>query len=370
MGMYLESTQENDAPIGYVDHSDVLDSALPGPGDIPMIAYNDETQARRALDDGEIQAIFVVSPGYWQSGDVQLLFNKPPGRGAVGEFYDFMQTNLLYSQSEEIAQRAILGNTLIIRNIQDGREFNSGGPTFSYVVPLFLSIVFIGMVILSSGYLMDAVFKEKENRTVEVLSTSLSPMQLIGGKVIGVVTISLVLLLSWILLGILVVFLGGHIFGWTWLQNPQVDWGGVLKVTAIAIPSYVTACALLFTAGVLIATRQESDQIGPFIFLAYLLPLYFAIPLGGSPNGLLAILLSMLPVTSLLSIGIRSVFITIPLWQIAASFSIQILAALGALWLAARSYRLGMLRYGKRLRLNEILPRKTSGHPQTRGSHA
>jgi ABC-2 type transport system permease protein len=77
----------------------------------------------------------------------------------------------------------------------------------------------------------------------------------------------------------------------------------------------------------------------------------------------------MLPVTSLLSIGFRSAFITIPLWQIGASFSIQILAALGALWLAARSYRLGMLRYGKRLRLNELLPKKVAGQPQTRVSH-
>jgi ABC-2 type transport system permease protein len=273
MGMYMESTQENGAPIGYVDHSGVLDHALPTPSDeagkvIPMISYADESQARMALERGEIQAIFVISPGYRQSGDVQLLFNKAPGRNAVSQFYDFMQTNLLRSQPDQIARRATLENTLIIRTLQDGREFKSKAPTFSYLVPLFLSIVFIGMVILSSGYLMDAIFKEKENRTVEVLSTSLSPMQLIGGKVIGVVAISLVLLVSWILLGVLVVFLGGNVFGVSWLQNPQVDWDGVLKVTAIALPSYVTACALLFTAGVLIATRQESDQIGPFIFLA------------------------------------------------------------------------------------------------------
>ena len=95
MGMYMESTQENNAPVGYIDRSGVLETALPGPGDIPMIAYANETQARLALDHGEIQAIFAISPDYLQSGDVQLLFNKPPGRDAVGQFYDFMQTNLL-----------------------------------------------------------------------------------------------------------------------------------------------------------------------------------------------------------------------------------------------------------------------------------
>ena len=371
MGIFMESRQENDAPAGYVDQSGLLAEALPSPeAGITMIAFASEAQARQALAQDEIQAIFILSPDYRQTGDVQLLFNRQPGRTVVGEFYNFLQTNLLRSQPEEIARRATLGNLLIIRNLQDGRDFNAEAPAFSYTVPLFLSIVFIGMIILSSGYLMDAIFKEKENRTVEVLNTSLSTSQLVTGKVGSVVVISLILLVSWILLGILVVVLGGNVFGWSWLQNPQVDWAGVLKVTAIAIPSYVTACALLFTTGVLIATRQESDQLGPFIFLAYLLPLYLILPLGSNPNGPLAILFSLLPVTSLLTVGIRSLFISIPIWQVAASFSIQVLASLGALWLADRAYRLGMLRYGKRLRLDELLHRNTSIQSERRGSHA
>jgi ABC-2 type transport system permease protein len=371
MGLYMESRQKNNAPAGYVDHSGMLAEPLPSPeGTIAMIAFSGETQAHQALDNGEIQAIFIISPDYPQTGDVQLVFNRQPGRTVVGEFYNFLRTNLLRSQPEEISQRATLGNMLIIRNLQDGREFNSEAPAFGYTVPLFLSIVFIGMVILSSGYLMDAVYKEKENRTVEVLNTSLSTSQLVGGKVMSVVAISLILLVSWIMLGILIVFLGRNIFGWTWLQNPQVDWAGVMKVTAIALPSYVTACALLFATGVLIATRQEGDQLGPFVFLAYLLPVYFMLPLGSNPNGPLAILLSLLPVTSLLSVGIRSALISIPAWQIAASFSIQVLTALGMLWLAARAYRQGMLRYGRRFRLSELLRRDTSTLPQSRGSHA
>ena len=92
--------------------------------------------------------------------------------------------------------------------------------------------------------------------------------------------------------------------------------------------------------------------------MLHMIPLYLLVILIESPNGTLSVLLSVLPFTSLLTVGFRSMFAVIPFWQIGVCVAIQTLCALGALWLAASVFRLGMLRYGQRLKLGEIFRKR------------
>ena len=375
MGIVMEATQKNDAPVGYVDQSGLLSDPVTAPGIDPdkaitIIAFTDRAEALAALDAQAVQAVYILAPDYLQSGNVELLFYKQPGDNAYHQFYDFLQANLLSEQPPQIAQHLVKGSAVVIRSFPDGREFDSEVPLFEQAVTLTVSIAFIGMIIISAGYLMDAVFKEKENRTIEVVSTSLSPTEMIWGKVLSVVGISLTLLAAWTVIVILAMVLGGSVFGIEWFQDPAVDWAGLLNVAIIAIPSFVTAYAFMFATGVIIATRQESEQIGPLYFLVYMLPLFFLVYLVEHPNGFVSVLLTMLPFTSLLTVGLRSALISIPAWQVALSFAIQTLAAMGALWLAAKAYRLGLLRYGKHVRLAELWSSRSRQQTQSRGRHA
>ena len=76
-----------------------------------------------------------------------------------------------------------------------------------------------------------------------------------------------------------------------------------------------------------------------------------------SPNSPLAIGLSLFPLTAPVTLPLRAAFTTVPIWQILTSIGLLIACALGALWIAGRAFRLGMLRYGKRLALKEIFSR-------------
>jgi ABC-2 type transport system permease protein len=243
-----------------------------------------------------------------------------------------------------------------VRSPDGSREFQ-GGPTLGAVLPVLLSIAFVFLLLMSSGYLMQAVVDEKENRTMEVLMTSISPMQLIGGKVLGIAAIGLTQLAAWILVGVVAVALGSNVLGIEWFRNPSLDWGPILAVVAIAIPSYVLACAIMFTVGSTIAQDQEGQQIGVLIFMLYMIPLYALVIIGETPDATPSVVLTLLPFTSMLTTGLRSLFSVVPWWQIAASFAIQAACAAGALWLASRAFRLGMLRYGQRLRIGELLGR-------------
>ena len=359
---FMVSRENNNAPVGYVDHAGLLADPVPAPvgpseGAIAFIPFQTEDEARDALESRDIQAYYVVTSDYFETSRIDLLYLKEPGENATQQFYDFVQINVLAGQPPEIALRAAEGSNVTVRTPDGSREFSGGGPTLGAVVPVLLSVAFIFLLLMSSGYLMQAVVDEKENRTMEVLITSLSASRLISGKVLGIVAIGFTQLVAWILVGALAVLIGGSVLGIEWFQNPGLDWGPILTVVAIAIPSYVLASALMLAVGSTIGQAQEGQQIGALFFMLFMIPLYAIMIIGETPNATPSVVLTLLPFTSLMTVGFRSLFSVVPLWQVAASVAIQTACAVGALWLAGRAFRLGMLRYGQRLRFSEIFGR-------------
>jgi ABC-2 type transport system permease protein len=93
-----------------------------------------------------------------------------------------------------------------------------------------------------------------------------------------------------------------------------------------------------------------------FTFPAFI-PYWFTLQLMSNPHGPLAVGLSIFPLTSPVSFALRAGFAEIPVWQFLASLGLLAVCALGAVWLAGRAFRLGMLRYGQRLTLRELFAR-------------
>ena len=258
-------------------------------------------------------------------------------------------------QPPDIARRvALISDNVIVRSLDGSRQLPGGGPTFGIIMPLLISIAFLVLLVMSSSYLMQAVADEKENRTMEVLMTSISPTQFIGGKVLGIVAINFTQLVAWAAVTILGIVVARNA-GIAWFQNLNLDWSIIGATLAVAIPSFVLASALMTAIGVAVTSSQEGQSIGALFFILHMIPCYLAWALIKTPNALLPTVLSLLPFTSLLTISLRNIFAAVPTWQVAASVAVQTLCAASALWLAGRAFRLGMLRYGQRLRWRELL---------------
>jgi len=363
VGFFMASREVNNRPLGYVDHAGLLANPIPAPlagsaNRVDLIPFDGEAAARTALEAGEIQAYYVLAAHYSSTRRVDLYYLKAPGNNATRQFYDFMQINLLAGRSSlgaDVARRvALLGDKVTVRSLDGSRHVPSGGPTFGIIMPLLIGFAFVFLLLINSGYLMQAVVDEKESRTMEVLVTSASPTQLIGGKVLGVVAISFTQLAVWTITSILAVAVAHHL-GIDWLQDLSLDWGTVLAAAGLAIPAYVMACALMAAAGAMIVSAHESQAAGTPFAVLHLAPLYLAWAIVMTPNALLPTILSFLPFTALLTVTLRNIFTAVPAWQIAAGIAVQAACAVGAIWLAGRAFRLGMLRYGRRLRLRELL---------------
>jgi ABC-2 type transport system permease protein len=325
--------------------------ALPDPEPpdrlIPMQPYASEDQARMALNDNDIQAYFVLPNDYPENSSVKLVYEQDqPGSSVTSQFRDFLRINLLADQPPEVTTRILAGADLQIVTLGGESEGNDFTILLKLLVPAFTGIALMVAVFTSSGYLMQAVVDEKENRTMEIMITSVSPSKMMAGKVIGLICVGLTQILAWILMG--VVGLAFVVDNFEGISLGSLDLGNIWLALAVILPAFVMISALMAAIGATVTEAREGNQV------TGMLPFFFFGTLISNPDGIVAVALSLFPLTAPITLIMRSGFTTIPTWQLVVSLALLVISALGALWLAGQVFRLGMLRYGQRVRLGEI----------------
>jgi ABC-2 type transport system permease protein len=370
LGLILESFRQRAGIIGIVDLSGLLaDAALPAEirsrveagydAPVSFTLYAGEDAALADLTSGNLEAYFLLPEDYRQTGWVEVVFTKEPASTVWRQFRDLLQAALLASEPPDTAARLVTGSEFVVRSFDGLREVaTASGPTFDLLMPLFIAFAFLFLLILGSGYMMNALADEKENRTIEVLLTSVSPTQLAAGKILGVAAVSFLLLVFWTA----TTWIGVTAARWAgigWFGDLGMDWVSVLSCIAVAVPSFVVAAALMTAVGAMIPSAQEGQPIGMIFFFLHMLPVYLALPLMREPQGPVSVLLSLLPFTALMSVGVRNLFTVVPAWQVAAAVLLQAGAAIGAIWLAGRAIRLGLLQYDRRLPFRRLFLRRT-----------
>jgi ABC-2 type transport system permease protein len=347
----------NPAPVGYIDPNHIINNPIQVPGKpmelfgkVEVIPLDSEEIAEAALNDQTIQAYFVLSDDYLSTGMVTMVKNAQTGTNANNDFGDFLKLNLMQGQPEAVAKRLTEGDHLIIRSLDGEREMAADN-WLSVMLPILSGVLFIIAVNISGGYLLQAVVEEKENRTMEIIVTSVSPAQLMTGKVLGDLSVGLTQLAIWILFVLIALrFIPLFIpMG----KIPTIDVSYLLLMAATMLPAFVMVAAAMGAIGATATESREAQQIAGWFTLPITIPLWFVTSIMFNPNGTLSTVLSLFPLTAPIALPLRAMFTTVPGWQIAIEIVLLILLAIFSLWLSARIFRLGMLRYGQRVRLRE-----------------
>jgi ABC-2 type transport system permease protein len=347
-------------PVGYVDPTGLLANtgkrSLNSTPEVMMItfqAYSSESEAQSALDAGKIQAYLVLPEDYPTNHTVRLVYHgEAPSGIVISEFRDLLRIALLEEQPPEIARRILDGPDLVVQAAQDAREAELNH-WFRAAVPFVAGIFLIISIFTSAGYLLQAVVEEKENRTMEILATSVSPGQIMTGKIAGLICVGWTQVFVWMafpVAGILVLQAYTPL-----LDGMQIDWSILWLAAAVAIPTFVLISALMAAIGASVTEAREGQQVMTLVTLPVMAPFMLVSAIIANPGGFVALALTFFPLTAGVTLLMRVGFASVPAWQVAASVLIQVLSAAGALWLAARIFRLGMLRYGQRMSLKEIL---------------
>ncbi len=340
-------------PLGYVDHAGVLARGVypEGASDkfTPMLAFPDEAAATAALQAGEIQAFYVLPVNYMQTAEVTIYYWEDwPGEAVQDDWSEFLRANLAASLPDDVRRRVIEGNDLVVRSA-DGRREASVANIVNLILPLVAGVFFIFAVMTSAGYLLQAVTDEKENRTVEILFTSLAPEQLIGGKAAGLIAVALSQLFVWVLTAVVGLIIGARFL--EPLRVVEVPWTFLLVTALYFLPAFCLVAGIMTAIGSLVTELQQGQQIAGVLNLLFTIPFFFVALALFNPDSPILIALTLFPTTAFLTVIIRWGMTTIPTWQLILSWLLLAVTAGLSVWAAARIFRVAMLRYGQRFSL-------------------
>ena len=347
---------------GFVDEADFLvQTTFEGADDdVILLPYDSRDAARSVLEAERIDAYVVIPADYRETSGVELIFIESPPHEAMRHFERVVKLNILSGQDPAVVERMLSGADVNVRATESNREFPSGGPSAGQILPILIAVIFAFLVMTTAGYMMQIVMREKENRTMEIIISSVSPGRMMTGKIIGILGIAFIQIVIWLIFFAVAIWFGINILKIEWLRDIKLVWQDLIPIVLIAVPTYIFMAALMTSIGSSLTDSQEAEQLGPLLFLILLLPVYLILPISSNPNGPLALILSFFPGTSVITIAARSLFIEVPGWQIAVALVITIVFAVTAVWLAGKAFRMSMLRYGQRLKLLEIVGQKRS----------
>jgi ABC-2 type transport system permease protein len=348
-------------PMGYIDRSGLLAHPLPQTGIkwpermVPMRAYEDEASAKTDLEANRLQAYFILPADYLQSGNVEMVYVQEPKGINIQQFFSFLRVNLVSNQPAEIAQRLLDGPRLIVQSPNQPAQVSSNRAV-DIILPFVVGIMFIIAMSTTSGYLLQAVVEEKENRTMEIVVTSVSPGQLMVGKIVADILAGVTQLFVWALFVVLAIWVAGsYVPSLSGITFPVRT---ILQLSLIMVPAFIMISGLMAAVGATVTQASEGQQVMGLFTIPIWLPYILITTFMRDPNSPLAVAMSLFPLTAPMTLAMRLGLTTVPTWQVVASLLILCFSAAGAVWIAGRAFRLGMLRYGQRLRWKEIFRRQ------------
>lgn len=333
-------------PVGLVDQAQVIKRTPPSLHQY-FIPYADEQQATSALRNGAIDSFYVIAADYQATGRVTQVSRQVTLQG-LGNSDGVLRSLLLANLTDDPALAQRIDDPLDLKPEIVGGSQSSAPPGSSPLtsgLSYALGFLLAFSILNGSGWLVQAVAEEKENRTIELLLTSVKPWQLMAGKLLGLGVMSMLQLGLWI--GVSTSLLGANsILGR--FNIGQVDasvWGWMVLFFVLGFAFFG---ALMASLGAVGASIRESGQASSFLTLPLLVPLWFGAAITEQPDGTLAQVLSLIPFTAPVTIMLRLGQGTVPLWNMLASVLALVLAVMAAIWLAARLFRSTTLLTGVR----------------------
>jgi ABC-2 type transport system permease protein len=344
---------------GVVDRSGIFSPILDEYQD-RFILYDDEAQAEQALTDEQVSSVLLIEEDYMETGHVVVVTTGSGfGAAAVGDSFairSFFIDHLLAGQVDPALQeRAADPLEVESRVISSGGETQGEGPlgfVFTFVIPYVLAIFLVMTIFISSGYLLQSVGEEKESRVVEIIVSSIRPVELMTGKVAGLGALGLTQILIWLISA--AGFSGGAVALLAVVGAATIPVRVLILGVVYYLLGFTLYAILMAGVGALGATMQESQQLaGMFSFFAAI-PYMISGFLFTNPNMLVARVLSFFPLTAPTMMMLRLPLAEVPWIDVVGSIVVLLLSIPAALWAGAKLFRVGLLIYDKRPTLKEI----------------
>ena len=208
----------------------------------------------------------------------------------------------------------------------------------------FLPFIFAGLLVfgimIGGQTLLTQVIEEKSSRVVEVLLSAVSPLELMAGKILGQMAVSMLVLALYVVMGALMLFS----FAMLGLIDPLL----IVYLVVFFLVGYLVFASVFAAVGAAVNEMREAQSLMTPIMLALMAPWFFATPIGENPNATFSVVMSLVPPVNTFAMMIRLSSTTPPpFWQVGLSIVIGVASAVVAMWFAAKVFKIGLLMHGK-----------------------
>lgn len=220
----------------------------------------------------------------------------------------------------------------------DGERGTVGA--FNVMLPVaFMFLLFMG--VMGSGQaLLTSTIEEKSSRVIEVLLSAVSPVQLMAGKLLAHMAVSFVAMSLYLALGLLTLA-SFSLFG-------LLDLTLILYLLVFFIVGFFTFASLMMAVGAAVNDMREAQSLLMPMTLLMIAPWLLWMPISRNPDSTLAIVASFVPPVSSFGMLLRVASTSPPpAWQVWLSVAVGVVGVIGAVWLAAKVFRIGLLMFGK-----------------------
>lgn len=379
------SESEVEKRIGILDETNVLVERLV---ELNETRYYDVTDTM--VDSLRSQVLAGDLDGFIVLTDSVITHSKSPtlihgGSGGLS-FLSAVRSDLREAVREERLSRENVSEE--VRNIFETRtgleavklteEGESEDNTvFASALGFILGLMIFFGIFFYGALLMRSVIEEKTNRVLEVIASSVKPIELMFGKLFGVLSMALTQFGIWIVFYIGISIAAAPVAGMimeaqmsnlpegateaaassfdpSTLENMVIDPSIFVYFILFFFLGFMIYSALFAAIGAAVENEQDSQQFMPIVGLPIFIAYFLNTKVMQAPDSGLSTFISIFPLTSPINMISRIASTSVPVWQIITSILLMILTFFGIMWLAAKIYRVGILMYGKKATFKDL----------------
>lgn len=378
--------------VAVVDDSGIILPKLRNTDDVRFFSAN-ATQDEMLSNDSIYGVLIIDRNILANPNGVRILtpntVSAPLERTVVDQMEKIIQDEKLKSYDIENLDQ-ILADVRTSVNIKSIRvedaddEGEEQSAELSAVGGIFLNFVLYFFILMYGALIMNSIIEEKGNRVLEIVVSSVKPMQLMMGKIIGVGLVALTQILIWaVVIMACITFIlpmvipsdvmaeavavnSGSIDAS--VANIDVDLAHVIGVfTNVGYVVYILGIMFIFLVlgyllyasifamiGASVDNVQDSSQLQIVATLPIMIGFFSSMVVLEDPSSTFALVMSLIPFTAPMVMMARVPF-GVPAWEMITCIAVLILSVVFSIWLAGKIYRVGIFMYGKKPTLRDLI---------------
>jgi ABC-2 type transport system permease protein len=370
---FLTQRAAESSRFGLVDESGVIDRAVFEQRDgarvwtangNDVVLYDNGDVATNDLESGRIRAVYIVAKNYLSSGEVRAIQSEKTPLLSMGGttieplLRSLLRKSLVEGRLDGDVQERVISPAYFIRSRlgPEGEEVTGVDEALDLLVrttiPLFLGILLLTALLSASGYLVQTVSTDKESKIVEVLLSSVTPEEILAGKLFGLGAAGLVQFAVWSSMVVFVALSASAALA----SVVTIPWQALAVAPLLFILGYLFLGSLMLATAALGANAAESQKLTMGWAMLAILPLMVLVILLEAPNGTLGQIMTWIPFTSPLTVIIRLAVDSsgIAWWEVIGAMGVLVVSTWLSIRVGARLFRVGFLLTGSMPSLAEL----------------